>query len=95
MTTLGVVPDIICAPGFSDDTSVAAVMATKAAAINGMFKAKALIDISTAVDGGADEYSEVVALKIANNFTDENQVVCYHYSNSAAEHSICQHSLPD
>ena len=29
MTTLGVVPDIICAPGFSDDTSVAAVVTTK------------------------------------------------------------------
>jgi len=77
MGTLGLIPDLICAPGFSDDSSVAAVMATKAAGINGMFRAKALIDISTAADGGADEYSEVVALKGTNNFTDENQVVCW------------------
>jgi len=77
MTTIGVVPDLICAPGFSDNTAVAAVMATKAAGINGMFKAKALIDISTAADGGADVYSEVVALKATNNFTDENQVLCW------------------
>ena len=77
MTTLGVVPDIICAPGFSDDTSVAAVMATKAAGINGMFQAKALVDISTAADGGADVYSEVLALKATKNLTDANQVVCW------------------
>lgn len=77
MSTLGIVPDLICAPGFSENTSVAAVMATKAAGINGMFKAKALIDISTAAGGGADEYSEVIALKGTNNFSDENQVVCW------------------
>ncbi len=77
MTTLGVVPDLICAPGFSDDASVAAVMATKAAGINGMFKAKALVDISTASSGGADDYSEVLALKASKNLTDENQVVCW------------------
>ncbi len=77
MGTLGIVPDLVCAPGFSDNATVAAVMATKAAGINGMFRAKALIDISTVADGGADEYSEVVALKGTNNFTDENQVICW------------------
>lgn len=77
MTTLGVVPDLICAPGFSDTTTVAAVMATKAAGINGMFRAKALIDLSTAESGGADEYSEASALKVSNSFTDENEVVCW------------------
>lgn len=77
MTTIGIVPDLICAPGFSDDTSVAAVMATKAAGINGMFRAKALIDISTKTDGGADDYSEVITLKETNSFTDENQILCW------------------
>ena len=77
MGTLGIVPDLICAPGFSDNTSVAAVMATKAAGINGMFKAKALIDISTASSGGADVYSEVAALKETNSFSDENQIACW------------------
>lgn len=77
MSTLGIVPDLICAPGFSDSATVAAVMATKAAGINGMFKAKALIDVSTAADGGADVYSEVIALKSSNNFSDENQIVCW------------------
>ena len=77
MTTLGIVPDLICAPGFSYNTTVAAVMATKAAGINGMFKAKALIDISTATEGGADDYSEVFALKNSNNFTDKNEILCW------------------
>jgi phage tail sheath protein FI len=36
-----------------------------------------VIDISTAADGGADSYSEVVALKATNNFTDENEIVCW------------------
>ncbi len=77
MATLGIVPDLICAPGFSQESAVAAVMATKAAGINGMFRAKALIDISTEAAGGADDYSEVVALKNSKNFTDENMIVCW------------------
>lgn len=77
MTTLGIVPDLICAPRFSQSTTVAAIMATKAAGINGMFKAKALIDISTAAVGGADTYSEVIALKNSSNFIDENEILCW------------------
>jgi len=77
MGMVGMVPDLICAPGFSDTTTVAAVMATKAGGINGMFGAKALIDVSTAAAGGADDYSKVVALKNANNFTDDNQIICW------------------
>jgi uncharacterized protein len=77
LTSVGIVPDLICAPGHSDNSGVAAVMATKAAGINGMFKAKALIDISTAASGGADQYSEVTALKASNNFTDEDEIVCW------------------
>ncbi|MEG1513803.1 MAG: phage tail protein [Clostridia bacterium] len=77
MTTLGVIPDLICAPGFSDNTSVAAAMGAKAAGIGGMFRAKALVDISTAASGGADEYSKVVPLKNSHVFTDPNQIVCW------------------
>lgn len=77
MGNLGIVPDLICSPGFSDNVTVAAIMATKAAGINGMFKGKALIDISTKAVGGAVEYSEVVSLKNTNNFIDENQIACW------------------
>ncbi len=72
MTTLGVVPDLICAPGFSETATVAAAMATKAAAINGMFKAKALIDIS------GDSYTAAITAKNSGSF-DENQILCWPY----------------
>lgn len=74
---LGVVPDLICAPGYSHDTTVAAVMAGKAAGINGMFKAKALIDLSTKEGDGATDYSEVNSVKNAKNITDVNQIACW------------------
>jgi len=77
LTVVGIVPDLICAPGYSENSGVAAVMATKTAGINGMFRAKALIDISTAASGGADDYSEVAAVKASNNFTDKNQIACW------------------
>ena len=77
LTIVGVVPDLICAPGYSENSGVAAVMATKAAGINGMFRAKALIDISTAESGGADVYTEVAALKATNNLTDEDEILCW------------------
>ena len=77
MTTVGVVPDLICAPGYSEDVTVAAVMATKAAGINGLFRAKALIDLSSDESGGATSYTDAVTLKKANNFVDENQIVCW------------------
>lgn len=70
----GKVPDLIVAPGFSDTSTVAAVMATKA---SGIFGAKALVDISTEAAGGADDYGKVLALKSANNFTDANEIACW------------------
>ncbi|WP_050697999.1 phage tail sheath family protein [Anaeromassilibacillus senegalensis] len=76
MTTLGVVPDLICAPRFSSESTVAAVMATKAGSINGMFKAKALIDISSK-EGGAESYTEAISLKKANNFIDTNEILSW------------------
>jgi hypothetical protein len=77
MSTIGMIPDLIVAPGYSHNTGVAAVMAAKAEAINGMFRAKAIVDLSTAASGGADTYDEVIALKNSNNFTDENEIVCW------------------
>ena len=77
MSTIGLIPDLLVAPGYSQETGVAAVMAAKAEAINGMFRAKAIVDLSTAASGGADTYDEVIALKNANNYTDENEIVCW------------------
>ena len=77
MSKFGIIPDLICAPGFSQNPTVAAVMATKAAGINGMFPAVALVDIDTAASGGADSYDEVISLKNSNNMTDHQEIVCW------------------
>lgn len=71
LTRFGVVPDLIIAPGFSHDSVVAAVMATKADGINGMFKAKAICDLK------ADDYKGAYAAKSNNNIVDVNQIPCY------------------
>lgn len=91
MTLEGIVPDLICAPGFSHDPVVAAVMATKAAGFNGSVGAKALIDIDTAV---VDESEKLLKYKEDNSLTDIHQILCwpllkyqgrtYHYSTQLA-----------
>lgn len=76
LTVVGVVPDLICAPGWSHETAVAAVMATKAAAISGLFRGKALIDCDSGTDG-VREYSELSGYKNQNNFVDVDQILCW------------------
>lgn len=73
MSEVGVVPDLICAPGFSHNSELAAIMAAKAAELNGVFKCKALVDVEDTVM----KYSDVYAWKTQNNIVDENQVVCF------------------
>jgi len=62
MNTVGVIPDLICVPGFSHNSVVAAVMATKAAGINGLFRAKAIIDCDSGADG-VRQYSDLIGYK--------------------------------
>lgn len=76
MSTAGVIPDLICAPGFSQVSSVAAVMATKAAGINGLFRAKALVDIDSSASG-CTVYSAVSAWKQSKSLVDENEILCW------------------
>lgn len=76
LTTIGTVPDLLCAPGYSHDPVVAAIMATKAAGINGLFTAKALIDIDCGA-AGAKAYSDVLTKKTAANVVDENEIPCW------------------
>lgn len=69
------VPGLILAPGYSHNPSVAAVMASKAAVINGVFKnAHALIDIPT---DEVKTYSDAPGWKNDNNIVDRKQILCY------------------
>lgn len=76
LTTLGVVPDLLCAPGWSHIPAVAAAMVAKAGSINGLFKAKAVTDLDCS-STGAKTYTEAIALKATNNMTDKDQIVCW------------------
>lgn len=76
LTAVGVVPDLIAAPGWSHNTVVAAVMATKAAAINGLFKGKAVIDVDSSAEG-VTEYSQLSGWKNKNNMVDPDQILCW------------------
>lgn len=76
MTATGTAPDIICAPGWSHLPAVAAVMATKAAAISSLFGGKALIDADSGADG-VRRYSDLLDYKTQNAFVDENQILCW------------------
>lgn len=72
-TALGVLPDLIVAPGFSQDATVAAVMATKADSINGMFKAVALIDLDVKK---ATSYTAAITGKNANAHSGA-EILCW------------------
>lgn len=76
MSTVGMIPDLICAPGYSHNSTVAAIMATKAAGINGLFRGKALIDVDCGADG-IQQVSDLIGWKNKNNLVDENQILCW------------------
>ena len=77
MSMFGFTPDLIAAPGFSGNATVAAVMATKARSISGLFRAKAVIDIPCDSTNGATTYDAVLTKKNALALTDENEIICW------------------
>lgn len=72
--TIGVVPDLLCAAGWSKNPTVAAVMAAKAPSINGLFRAKAVVDIDTGI---VADYRDVLEYKNKNGYTSEDMIVCW------------------
>lgn len=73
MAKFGVIPDLILAPGFSDQSVVAAAMATKIASVNGLFRGKAVIDVT------GDTYTAAITAKNSGTFT-EDMIVCWPYA---------------
>lgn len=68
------IPGLILAPGWSEDSEVAAVMAAKAGNINGHFKCIALVDIPT---DEVAQYSAAAQWKNDNNVASARQVACW------------------
>jgi phage tail sheath protein FI len=73
MAKFGIIPDLILAPGFSDQSVVAAAMATKIASVNGLFRGKAVIDVT------GDTYTAAITAKNSGSFT-EDMIVCWPYA---------------
>ena len=76
ISTAGIAPDLLCAPGWSQDPAVAAVMAEKAGKVNGLLPAKALIDVDC-TGAGVTGYSQLPGYKAENALTDEGQILCW------------------
>lgn len=68
------VPGTIIAPGYSHNTSVAAVMASKCTGINGVFRAISIVDIPT---DEVKTYSAAPAWKVNAGITDTYQIACW------------------
>lgn len=76
MATIGEIPDLLIAPGWSENATVQAIMATKADSINGVMRAKALCDIDCTADG-ATTYTDAYTQKTKTNLIDPTQVACW------------------
>lgn len=68
---LGVVPGLLLAPGWSHNPEVGIALAAKAANINGVFKAMAIVDLDTST---ATQYTDCKEVKENSGFTSE---FCY------------------
>ena len=71
---LRLVPGNVLAPGWSDDSEVAAVMKAKVSNINEHFVAHALTDVPADT---VRKYTDVPAWKENHSYTGENQMVCW------------------
>ena len=69
-----IVTDIVIVPGWSHDAEVAAVMSAKATKINGIFEAKALIDVDTST---VKHYADAPAWKKSKNINAKTQILCF------------------
>lgn len=77
LSSCAMVPDLILAPGFSQEPDVAAVMAAKASNISGLFSGKALIDIDTKKEGGVTSYDGLAEYKSSKNLVDMDEILCW------------------
>lgn len=72
----GMVPGLIGATGWSNQSGVAAVMKAKCTNINSLFKAMAVTDIDCS-SAGADLYTKVYEWKTQKNYISEFQINCW------------------
>jgi uncharacterized protein len=74
LPVLGYVPEILLAPGYSQDADVAAALIAAAENVSCVFKATALVDIDSAAN---KTIAAAIAAKTANSLYNKNAIVCY------------------
>lgn len=74
-TKTRIVPGLLAAPGFSDNSEVQAVMKAKVGNINGLFQALAVCDLPA--DSTLQNYTDVPSYKDTKGFTGVNQVALW------------------
>lgn len=70
----GIITDLIVCPKWSKKSTVAAVMATKCENINGIFEARAIIDLDAKE---VRSYGDTTARKKKDNFFSKYQILCW------------------
>ena len=73
----GMVPGIIIAPGFSENTEVAATIKAKCDNIDGCFSAIGVVDLPTSGADCVRKYSDAFAYKTQNNIVDTSIVATW------------------
>ncbi len=74
LSAIGVIPDLLLAPGWSEDADVAALMAGKVTEISGLFTGKALVDIDASE---VTNYSGAAAYKEEGELSDTDILLCW------------------
>lgn len=74
VTTLGVMPGTLVAPGWSHNATVALALAAAAAAVTTLFKAQCCVDLDPTT---VTLYSEATAAKSGASLTDKHMEVCW------------------
>ena len=72
----GIVPDLLAAPGWSQNNVVASILAAKASSINGIFMAKAVVDLDTS-ESAANTWDKVAEYKNENGYISDEMIVCW------------------
>ena len=72
----GLVPGLIGAPKFSENSGVAAIMRAKGDNINGLFTCCSVVDIPCG-EGGAKVYIDTAEWKNQHSYSAERQIVCW------------------
>lgn len=72
--TLGVVPEILLAPGYSQNADVSAALESAAEQVSSVFEAVALVDIDSKTNTTIDQ---AIDAKAANSLANAQVIVCY------------------